>query len=300
MPRFLPTSTQLLHLLLISLFSSIVLANVEKTIFLGPSSTPSEENLIIKDASNQQAQRWLDTKLHQIHTLTPDPTDDRSSLRTKINRVFPSAEYPRGQDAWFLLEGLTEGQRYEVRVCWAATVHIFLSFLSLSLFPLPFSRKKNHLLTDTLPHPKKQPTNFYMKTYTPKEVLIIPRLAGSLMEYYPAVSPQQAQRQQHAARSKDSESSSSLLLHISAAADYFTSNASVMLHPPPVDVDIILDPFLFNVLPRSLVPTIGWIVVVAVAGWIVSKRVVSFLVGEVVLTEEAGEGVEETESKKVR
>ncbi|CCC07430.1 unnamed protein product [Sordaria macrospora k-hell] len=139
-----------------------------------------------------------------------------------------------------------------------------------------------------------------MKTYTPKEVLIIPRLAGSLMEYYPAVSPQQAQRQKHAARLKDSESSSSLLLHISAAADYFTSNTSVMLHPPPVDVDIILDPFLFNVLPRSLVPTIGWIVVVAVAGWIVSKRVVSFLVGEVVLTEEAGEGVEETESKKVR
>ncbi|KAK1776690.1 hypothetical protein QBC45DRAFT_210153 [Copromyces sp. CBS 386.78] len=260
MPRFLPTPAQLLHLLLISLFSSIVLANVDKTIFLAPSSSRSAKEDLIKDAGDQQAERWLDIKLQHIHTLIPDPTDDRSSLRTRLNRVFPSAHYPQGQDAWFLLEGLTEGQRYEVRVCWAAT----------------------------------QPTNFYMETHTPTEVLTTPHLAGSLMEYFPAVSPKAL----HVARSKDL--GSSLLLQVSAAADYFTSNASLMLHPPPVDVDIILDPFLFNVLPRSLVPTIGWIVVVAVAGWLVSKRVVSFLVGEVVSSEEASEGVEETESKKVR
>ncbi|KAK3345217.1 hypothetical protein B0H65DRAFT_524928 [Neurospora tetraspora] len=268
MPHFLPSQ---LLVLIISLLCSVVLANVEKTIFLGPSSSSHSEENIIKD--DQQAQRWLDNKLHHIHTLTPTP-NDRSSLRTRLKRVFPSADHPRGQDAWFLLDGLTEGQRYEVRVCWAAT----------------------------------QPTNFYMETYTAKEVIMTPHLAGSLMEYFPAVSPQA----QHATtKLKDSSSGSSsppsssaaLLLHISAAADYFTSNASLMLHPPPVDVDIILDPFLFNVLPRSLVPTIGWIVVVAVAGWAVSKRVVSFLVGEVVSSEveaeeEASEGVEE--SKKER
>ncbi|EGZ70591.1 hypothetical protein NEUTE2DRAFT_130590 [Neurospora tetrasperma FGSC 2509] len=239
MPHFPPTP--LLLLLIISLLS-LVLANVEKTIFLGPSSSPSEKETVIKD--DQAAQRWLDTKLHHIHTLTPTP-NDRSSLRTRLNRVFPSADHPRGEDAWFLLEGLTDRQRYEVRVCWAAT----------------------------------QPTNFYMETYTPKEVITTPHLAGSLMGYLPAVSPQS----QH-------------------SADYFTSNASLMLHPPPVDVDIILDPFLFNVLPRSLVPTIGWIIIVAVAGWVVSKRVVSFLVGDIVSSgmeaEEVGEGVEE--SKKER
>lgn len=71
----------------------------------------------------------------------------------------------------------------------------------------------------------------------------------------------------------------------------------MMLNPPPVDVDIILDPFLLNVLPRSLVPTIGWIVVVAVAGWAVAKRVVAFLVGEVVGSSEVEAG---EESKKDR
>nr|pir hypothetical protein B17C10.270 [imported] - Neurospora crassa [Neurospora crassa] len=180
---------------------------------------------------DQAAQRWLDTKLHHIHTLTPTP-NDRSSLRTRLNRVFPSADHPRGEDAWFLLEGLTDRQRYEVRVCWAAT------------------------------H------------------------SGGLSS-----SP-----------SSSSSSAGALLLHISAAADYFTSNASLMLHPPPVDVDIILDPFLFNVLPRSLVPTIGWIIVVAVAGWAVSKSVVSFLVGDIVSSgveaEEVGEGVEEGKKER--
>ncbi|KAK3490765.1 uncharacterized protein B0T23DRAFT_382460 [Neurospora hispaniola] len=263
MPHFPPTTP----LLIISLLSSLVLANVEKAIFLGPSSPPSEKETVIKD--DQAAQRWLDTKLHHIHTLTPTPSD-RSSLRTRLNRVFPSADHPRGEDAWFLLEGLTDRQRYEVRVCWAAT----------------------------------QPTNFYMETYTPKEVITTPYLAGSLMEYLPAVSPQS----QHSGGLSSSHSSSSsssagaLLLHISAAADYFTSNASLMLHPPPVDVDIILDPFLFNVLPRSLVPTIGWIIVVAVAGWVVSKRVVSFLVGDIVSSgmeaEEVGEGVEENKKER--
>lgn len=28
----------------------------------------------------------------------------------------------KGTESWFLLEGLVPGQRYEVRVCWVATV----------------------------------------------------------------------------------------------------------------------------------------------------------------------------------
>ena len=49
-----------------------------------------------------------------------------------------------------------------------------------------------------------------------------------------------------------------------------------MQNVPPVAVDLILDPFLFNVFPRSLVPTAGWIVVVAflavfLGWWIVGE-----------------------------
>ena len=124
----------LLRLLLTSLlFSSFVSANVEKVIFLGPPSSSSHSSSSSSSEVNDQAaQRWLDIKLQQIHTLTPQGPAEQSSLRTQLNRVFPSAEYPQGQDAWFLLEGLTEGQRYEVRVCWAATV-CFVSSLSLPL-----------------------------------------------------------------------------------------------------------------------------------------------------------------------
>lgn len=55
---------------------------------------------------------------------------------------------------------------------------------------------------------------------------------------------------------------------------------------PPVDVDIILDPFIFNVLPRSLLPTVGVIVVVAVVSFFVARYVVAFLQG--IIGEDAG------------
>jgi Kef-type K+ transport system membrane component KefB len=50
-----------------------------------------------------------------------------------------------------------------------------------------------------------------------------------------------------------------------------------MQNVPPVAVDLILDPFLFNVFPRSLVPTAGWIVVVAVLAIFLGR----WIVGEV-------------------
>lgn len=65
-----------------------------------------------------------------------------------------------------------------------------------------------------------------------------------------------------------------LFLRVSAAADYFTTNQTLMQHPEPVLVDIILDPFVYNVLPRTLVPTVGYIVFVAGASWVLAARVV--------------------------
>ena len=45
-----------------------------------------------------------------------------------------------------------------------------------------------------------------------------------------------------------------LFLRVRAAADFFTTNKELMSSPPPVDVDLILDPYVSNVFPRSLGP----------------------------------------------
>lgn len=66
-----------------------------------------------------------------------------------------------------------------------------------------------------------------------------------------------------------------LFLRILAAADYFTTDAALMANVPPVDVDIILDPFLFNVLPRSIAGTACYIVAVAVVAYFVAGKVTS-------------------------
>jgi hypothetical protein len=66
---------------------------------------------------------------------------------------------------------------------------------------------------------------------------------------------------------------------------------------PPVAVDVILDPFLWNVFPRSLVPTAGWIVVVAIVAGVVARWVVGEL-GRVI--EDARVERDEVEAKKER
>ena len=73
--------------------------------------------------------------------------------------------------------------------------------------------------------------------------------------------------------SGDSDRLSILFLRIYAAADYFTHDKELMKNVPPVSVEIILDPFLWNVFPVSLLPTAGYIVVVAIAGWFLSGYV---------------------------
>lgn len=66
-------------------------------------------------------------------------------------------------------------------------------------------------------------------------------------------------------------SDSVLFLRIRAAADYYSLDSSLMQNVPPVQADIILDPFLLNVFPQSLVPTACYMAVVggfaAVLGW---------------------------------
>lgn len=79
-------------------------ANVEKVIFLAPPAEP-----LPTDAS--------------IDNLMLTPLSEQfPSVRTHVNASFPSKESPKGAETWFLLEGLVPNRRYEVRICWLATV----------------------------------------------------------------------------------------------------------------------------------------------------------------------------------
>ena len=78
------------------------------------------------------------------------------------------------------------------------------------------------------------------------------------------------QRQGEATTQARTTESSVLFLQIFAAADYFSMNETLMANVPPVLVDIILDSYLIGIFPRSLVPTAGYILAVAIFSWFVA------------------------------
>jgi hypothetical protein len=96
-----------LLLSVLSLFITSVLANTEKTIFLGP------DPISVTGAHSTLSNLPLDT-------LTPS----NGALRTKLSAQFPTAEDPEGSATWLVLDKLNPNQRYEVRVCWPATVRL--------------------------------------------------------------------------------------------------------------------------------------------------------------------------------
>ncbi|PGH23140.1 hypothetical protein AJ80_02771 [Polytolypa hystricis UAMH7299] len=187
----------------------------------------------------------------QLETLSPaDP-----SMRTHIPASFANEGYPRGTESWVYLDGLRPGQRYEVRICWLAT----------------------------------QPTIFHLTTHTLASILDSPHLISSLAtstpllpHHDPLISPASSSSSQKTLLAENPNiPTSALFLQISAAAEYFTPNATLMAHVPPVHADVILDPFLLNVFPRSLVPIAGYVACVAVVGWVVSWAVWEVLAGVV-------------------
>ncbi|KAB8265630.1 hypothetical protein BDV32DRAFT_34293 [Aspergillus pseudonomiae] len=161
-------------------------------------------------------------------------------LRTRINATFPTNESP-GTDSWYFLENLNPGQRYEVRVCWLAT----------------------------------EPTVFTLATHTLPQAIDNPALFSSISLYSQAhlASPQSnaVPRKLSSFHDQAPTSDSVLFLRVTAAADYFSLNKTLMENVPPVAADIILDPFLWNIFPQSLVPTACYIFVVGclavVIGW---------------------------------
>jgi hypothetical protein len=64
---------------------------------------------------------------------------------------------------------------------------------------------------------------------------------------------------------------------VRAAADFYSTNQTLMLQPPAVGADIILDPYLLNILPRSLVPTILLVFTTTICGWALSGMTWHFL-----------------------
>jgi hypothetical protein len=72
-----------------------------------------------------------------------------------------------------------------------------------------------------------------------------------------------------------------LFLQIHAAADYFSLNKTLMDIIPPVAVDIILDPYILNVFPKSLLPTAGYIIVIATGSWFLSAWISKTLKAQV-------------------
>jgi len=101
---------QLLYIIGLA-FAVNVNANVEKTIFLGPGPVLLPYKRVLPDPLS-------------IETLAPA---NLSVLATKLPVQLPSDLAPRGIEHWYLLRGLEEGRRYEVRICWPAFVSDRLS-----------------------------------------------------------------------------------------------------------------------------------------------------------------------------
>lgn len=107
-----------LQLVYVLSFIQPAAGNVEKTIFVAPPpSTVPAENIAIDDLG--------------LDRLSPT----EYTLRTHLNASFPTTDEPHGSESWFYLEDLNPGQRYEVRICWLATVS-FTFYFSRVFIPM--------------------------------------------------------------------------------------------------------------------------------------------------------------------
>lgn len=94
-------------ILLFSSYWLAIRANVEKVIFSAPET-------IALPATHPN--------LDDLYTIVLSPS--MTSVRMQVNASFPSASLPKGTQTWLLLDDLNPSRRYEVRVCWLATVRL--------------------------------------------------------------------------------------------------------------------------------------------------------------------------------
>jgi hypothetical protein len=82
----------------------------------------------------------------------------------------------------------------------------------------------------------QQPTDFWLDTYTIDQVFDTPELISSLARY-----DEEREKSGYSGPQPHGlygQTASVLFLRIQAAASYYTTNRTLMLHPEPVDVDI--------------------------------------------------------------
>ncbi|KAF8468289.1 hypothetical protein BDZ91DRAFT_722380 [Kalaharituber pfeilii] len=195
----------LLAVFVTNLFSC-ALANVEKLIFIPTSTdfTPLSDGPHVK----------LDLRL--------SPASPR--LWTSLNTSFPEFANTRigGFETWVALEGLNPGQRYELRICWAAI----------------------------------SSSDFTLRLHAPADAAL------SLSK--PAVS---------LSRALMSTKGLTGYVQILSRADYYTLDESRSQHPDSVHVELVLDSYIFNILPKSLLQ-IGVVVAgVALWAWWISLKI---------------------------
>lgn len=80
-------------------------ANVEKVIFLTPAATTNS---------------LINLAVFDVAILSPS----ERVINRRLPVAFANSTDPLGTTTWLQLEALTGQQRYEVRVCWAATVSL--------------------------------------------------------------------------------------------------------------------------------------------------------------------------------
>lgn len=97
-----------LYIFITAFFTTPVVANTEKILFVAPSSV-------------QLPRERPDLDDLCLDTLSPA----QPSLSTSLPVVFPTTESPNGTESWYLLDYLMPRDRYELRVCWLATVSLF-------------------------------------------------------------------------------------------------------------------------------------------------------------------------------
>ncbi|KAI5274352.1 hypothetical protein E4T47_02593 [Aureobasidium subglaciale] len=163
-------------------------ANVEKTIFTAPDSV----------AFGDARPNLIDLQLVSL-------SSKKFAVRTVLPVVFPVEKHPRGLSSWYLLDGLRPGQRYEVRICWAAT----------------------------------QPTDFILNPFEVTTVFDTPALLQDLTTYAEERQSLLAGEDFDGISEPTAIKRSALFLRIQSAANFYTTNKELMQHPPPVNVDII-------------------------------------------------------------
>jgi len=161
---------------------------------------------------------------------------EQPSLRTQLSLrpIGDELADRRTSSSWYLLHQLNAGRRYEARVCWAAN----------------------------------QPSEFWLDALTISEAFESATLIADLATFA---------EHQHETTCPElpglNERQSALLLRVRAAANFYSANRTLMLDPPAVVVDVILDPYLANALPRSLAATAAFVVAAALGAWFLSGMI---------------------------